>query len=573
MAISQPLNLPSFNTNGAASAYLNSGYPTDSTLSADLKLNNSSEARALVEEDAMKVSNEVQKSVHAQALRFNWNSARDAAFVADCLTGCLVEVNPQAELLSGYSRKELIGMHVSILHPHEEFIVFREEFRKSAEGINRVIEGFHLRRIDRTLVPITIESMPAFEVDGRMYSLGIYRDVTEFANQQERLLLKSWALDVHEKVTHALARATSSATLLQEICDSITADSPFALAWVGMAENEPPFRVRIDGVSGLNSHYLDELEIHWADNDPFGNGPSGVALRTNTVQAIEDTLSDPRFKPWLQQALAAKLHSCIAIPFLLGENRRAVLTVYSSKWLTFSPVVIDTFKQLAESICIGLRTLEQAERLQAEHKNYELAQQDLARTFDTFGQAIVKALALHDPYTAGHQDRVADLSRAIAMEMGLDPELAAAIGMAAYLHDIGKISTPVALLSKSGMLSEDELNCMRTHAQDGYDILVSLPFYFPIAEMVYQHHERLDGSGYPRGLMGDQIHIGARIVAVADTVESMASARSYRPGMGIESALHEIESHAGTTLDARVVQTCLALFREKGYILPHVDVH
>lgn len=690
---------------------------------------------------------EIQQSVLSEALKFNWECSRDAAFIADCLTGLLVEVNPQAERMTGYSRDELVGKHQSMLTPHEEYEASREAFKKAAEGKQRIFDGFHVRCNNRSVIPVTVEVTPAFEVEGRMYIIGFFHDVSPLVEQQQRLQQKRWALDAYAKATHALAQAKSSETLIQETCEAITTDSLFALAWIGIAENEPPFKVNIVGASGKAVGFCKHLDVSWSQDDPTGMGPTGRALRSRSVHTVDDILSDPHYGPWRKRAFSYNLNSKISVPFQLHDGRWAVLSVYSTKWYifspliieafthlgesiavglhnlerveqlelkrwaldayakathtlaqakssvsliqqtceaittdspfalawvgfaenqapfkvhisgaagaaidymkdlviswsedqitgmgpaglalrtrtmqvvndassdprcvpcrdqlneyglnsvatipfqlqndrwavlavyatkrhVFSPLVIDAFKHLAESIAVGLHILEQAESLDSERKMKEMVQDELSRTFASVGNAIVKALSLHDPYTAGHQDRVAELSRAIAVEMGLEPEVVEAIGMAAYLHDIGKISTPPELLSKPAKLTEDELKIMRTHVQDGYDILKNVPFHYPIAEIVYQHHERLDGSGYPRGLKDGEIHFGARIIAVADTVESMASARSYRPSMGIEAAINEIESHAGVTLDAQVVRCCLTLFRIKGYTLPKVE--
>ncbi len=528
----------------------------------------SSNSNGLIRPQLITMPAEVQGSVLSQALIFNWECSRDALFIADCFTGTLVDVNPQAERLTGYSRDELVGKHQSMLHPHEEFNAIREDFKKSVDGTQRIFEGHHLRRNDRTVIPVSIEATPAFDVNGRMYILGNFHDVSPFVEQQHRLELKRWALDAYAKATHALAQATSSSSLIQETCAAITSNSPFALAWVGFAQNEAPYKVNIGGAAGQAIGYIKGLDIHWDENDPRGMGPTGRALRTRTVHAVDDIVSDPLYEPWRKKAFPYNLNSSITIPFQLHNDQWAVLSVYSTRWYIFSPLVIEAFTHLAESIAVGLHSLEQAERLESVHKQNEMAQEELGRTFESVGKAIVKALALHDPYTAGHQDRVAELSRAIADEMGLEHELVQAISMAAYLHDIGKISTPTEILNKPAKLTDDEMSIVREHCKDGFEILKSVPFHWPIAEMVYQHHERLDGSGYPRGLHGEQIHIGARIIAVADTVESMASPRSYRPSMGLESAFKQIESQSGKTLDESIVKTCLFLFREKGYALP-----
>jgi PAS domain S-box-containing protein len=167
-----------------------------------------------------------------------------------------------------------------------------------------------------------------------------------------------------------------------------------------------------------------------------------------------------------------------------------------------------------------------------------------------------------DPYTAGHQRRVAHLSKAIALEMGMSPDGARHIELAALVHDLGKIETPSEILGKTKKLSRIELELVREHAAAGYRLLKGIELSWPLAEIVYQHHERIDGSGYPRGLSGGDILPAARIIGVADVVEAMASHRPYRPALGIDAALGEIESKKGIAYDPAVVDACESLFRE-----------
>jgi PAS domain S-box-containing protein len=196
-------------------------------------------------------------------------------------------------------------------------------------------------------------------------------------------------------------------------------------------------------------------------------------------------------------------------------------------------------------------------------QNYER----LRKTLEATVHAIAVTVETRDPYTAGHQRRVADLSKTIASEMGLATDQIDGIYMASKIHDIGKISVPAEILSKPTKLTHTEFSLIKVHAQSGYEILKDIEFPWPIARMVLEHHERMDGSGYPRNLKGEEILIEARILAVADVVEAMASYRPYRPGLGIDVALAEIEKNRGIFYDDAVADACLRLFREKGFKL------
>ncbi|MFQ5812017.1 MAG: HD domain-containing phosphohydrolase [Anaerolineae bacterium] len=221
----------------------------------------------------------------------------------------------------------------------------------------------------------------------------------------------------------------------------------------------------------------------------------------------------------------------------------------------------------------------------------------LQRTLEATVKALVSAVEMRDPYTAGHQRRVAQLACAVANGMGLPEEQIEGIRMAGLIHDIGKLNVPAEILSKPGRLSEIELSLVRTHPQVGhdilnvpgeilgrpgllteiefglikahpqlgYDVLKTIEFPWPVAEIVLQHHERMDGSGYPQGLSGDNILPEARILGVADVVEAMTFRRPYRPARGIEKALEEISQNRGVLYNAEVVDACLKLFTEKGF--------
>jgi HD-GYP domain-containing protein (c-di-GMP phosphodiesterase class II) len=208
----------------------------------------------------------------------------------------------------------------------------------------------------------------------------------------------------------------------------------------------------------------------------------------------------------------------------------------------------------------------------AEHK---LAEEELQRTLEILKksvgvtiQVMVSAVEARDPYTAGHQLRSANLACAIAAEMGLPQDAIDAINMAGSIHDIGKLSIPTEILTKPTKLTNLEYSLIKEHPSSGYEMLKNVESPWPLAQIVHQHHERMDGSGYPQNLKGDEILIESRVLAVSDVVEAMASHRPYRPALGIEAALEEIEKNKGILYDSVVVDACLKLFRQKNYQFP-----
>ncbi len=206
------------------------------------------------------------------------------------------------------------------------------------------------------------------------------------------------------------------------------------------------------------------------------------------------------------------------------------------------------------------------EQRQAEEE-LRLNMKQMRKNLDGTIKAIARTVETRDAYTAGHQRRTTEIAGAIAYEMGLSKEVIGGIRMAGVIHDLGKISVPAEILSKPGKISESEFSLIKQHPQAGYDILEGIDFNWPVADIVLQHHERLDGSGYPNGLKGDEILLEARIIGVADVIEAMASHRPYRPALGIDDAFEEITTKRGILYDPVVVDASIDLFTSKGYQL------
>lgn len=224
--------------------------------------------------------------------------------------------------------------------------------------------------------------------------------------------------------------------------------------------------------------------------------------------------------------------------------------------LTFAPIIEKGF--------VNVYGLDITERKEAEQKLLQ-SHNKLLKTMEDTIYTIGKVAETRDPYTAGHQKNVSQIATFIAQEMKLPKDKIEGIRIASLVHDIGKISLPAEILNKPTKLSEIEYSLIKDHSQVGYDVLKSIEFPWPIAKIVLQHHERLDGSGYPNKLKGDEIILEAKIIAVADVVEAMSSHRPYRPALGIDAALEEISKNKGTLYDSEVVDVCIELFKEKGF--------
>jgi HD-GYP domain-containing protein (c-di-GMP phosphodiesterase class II) len=250
----------------------------------------------------------------------------------------------------------------------------------------------------------------------------------------------------------------------------------------------------------------------------------------------------------------------LAVP-VLEQGRPVMVMGVGNKATPYGDDDVDRVRLLAESAWGLLRRKAHEQR---EARYLEFLESNMLATVDIVSTIV----EMRDPYTAGHERRVAHLARAIAAGLGLDEEMQDRVAVAARVHDVGKLALPAAVLAKPGRLTPMEMEIARTHSRKGYEILHKSRFSWPLAEIVLQHHERYDGSGYPAGLRGDAILLEARIIAIADVVESMVSSRPHRPPRTLDAALAEIESGAGTRYDPKAAAVCLALFRTQGYSLP-----
>jgi putative nucleotidyltransferase with HDIG domain len=239
------------------------------------------------------------------------------------------------------------------------------------------------------------------------------------------------------------------------------------------------------------------------------------------------------------------------------------ITVGDGKTMVAEMRVMETEWNKQKAYIASLRDITHRKGMQ---QQLQLSLDHIKKVMDGTIQAMALAVEMRDPYTSGHQARVAELALAIAEEINMPPEDVEGVYMAASIHDIGKISLPAEILSKPVQLTEIERKMIQAHATVGYEILKGIDFSWPIAQILLQHHERMDGSGYPHGVRGKEILLGARIVGVSDVVETMASHRPYRPSIGLDKALDEITNHRGTLYDEQVVNACLKLFNDKGFI-------
>ena len=499
---------------------------------------------------------------------WSWLSVPSGKFAFDAETGIIFDANPRAEELSGYSRQELLGMDIAMLHPEEERERVRTEYLHSGKE-SSPHPGLHLLCKDGRRVPLRSFSSKALSLDGRAVIVVDCRDISDRVANEHQLATQNWALRAYASTAFALGQAHSSeGQLLQSICTAITDESVYPLAWIGIAEDSPGKPVRIAASAGRAVEYLDELHVSWSEDVIGGQGPTGICIRTEQQQIIEDAETSTAFGPWRERAHHFGIRSSVNIPLDIEGGWRGVLVVYAGQANAFEPIALDVFQDLARQIVFGVRAIEQGKSLEAERLRSSRMQKQLTEALSAMVEPIVLAMEMRDPYTAGHQSRVAEIACAIGREMGWTEDRLQGLSVAAKVHDIGKISIPAEILTKPGKLNDVERAMINQHSETGYTILKDIPFPWPIADIVRQHHEKMDGSGYPLGLKADEILPESKVLAVADIVEAMTCYRPYRAGIKLQLVLKQIEKDAGTLLDAEAVRICVQLFRDKHLVLP-----
>jgi len=255
-------------------------------------------------------------------------------------------------------------------------------------------------------------------------------------------------------------------------------------------------------------------------------------------------------KPWREEEILLHIKQSLSKVEILAENRRLVelIKIKNQELVKLNK----TLEKKANDRTNDL--LAQTEKLKNSYKKSQLILDGIVKTLS-------KIVETRDPYTSGHEDQVAKIACKIAKEMKLTEEQILSIYISATLHDIGKISVPSEILTKPSVLTNLEREIIKTHCKVANDILANIEFPYPVAEIIYQHHERMDGSGYPRGLKGDDIALEARIIGVADVIDAMASYRPYRPALGVDAAIEEITKFRGVTYDPSVVDACLKIYK------------
>lgn len=512
-------------------------------------------------EQALKESEEL--------LRRMTDSARDAIITVAGEQGMVTVWNPAAETIFGYSKDEMLGqaVHEFIVPPVSREKVSRDlvHFAKTGEGeaVGKTLELVALHR-NGTEFPVEL-SLSATPLHGKWYATGIARDISERKQSELSLNHANRALAALGTVNRQLVYSTTESELLQSICEAIVVQKGYRMAMVIYVQENAnkDLRVMAQASNAGDVQAATQIVLGQSERDI---GPIGSVIDSRKTDVCQDIEADSRYLLWRDMSLKYGNTACITLPLLNSDNIVfGVLTVFSDEKNTFIPAEIDLLEEMAADMAFGVRTLRMRhERDHALEQNQAQLQKLEENLGDTV-KAIASIVEMRDPYTSGHQARVANLAVAMAKQMGLPDEQVYGIYLAGVVHDLGKIQVPAEILSKPTRLNEYEYSLIKAHPKAGYEILKGIDFSWPVAEAVLQHHERFDGSGYPQGLKGEEILLDARILCVADVVEAMASHRPYRAGLGIGTALEEIEAGKGTIYDPVVAEACQEVFREGAF--------
>jgi PAS domain S-box-containing protein len=463
---------------------------------------------------------EVALTASEEHLRRITETARDAIITIDGESGLITAWNPASETIFGYSEEEVIGQRLHDFLPpprmRETASKGMAHFATSGEGavIGKTLELVALHK-NGTEFPVEV-SLTAMQIHDKWHATCIARDITERKLANERLL--------------------KSEARYKRIIEGLT---------------DYQYTVLVE-----NGHPVKTLQ--------------SLGCVTVTGYTPEDFAADPYL--WIQlvapedrDKIRERVQQTLAGKEIPPFEYRIIRKDGVARWVSDTTILFKDASGNLQSYDGVIKDITALKTSEDQNQRY------LARLENAFMRTVEVATTLiemRDPYTAGHERRVAELAAAIGSELGWDARRVDGLRVAGQLHDIGKISIPAEILAKPGKITAAEYLLIKDHARAGYDALKGVEFPWPVAEVAWQHHERMDGSGYPRGLKGDEILLEARIMSVADVIEAMASHRPYRPGHGIDKALDEIELGSGSAYDTMVAEACLRLFREKEYSFP-----
>lgn len=487
----------------------------------------------------------------------------DAIYSED-LRGMITAWSKGAESTYGYAAAEIVGKPVSILvaaGQPDDTIMLIDKARRGETLTN--YETQRLRK-DGKNIDVSITVSPLRNESGAIVGASVIaRDITDEKVSRIALERVNRSLVLFDRANHALVNLKDEPTLLADFCRLVNETGGYPLAAVVYGDANAVGSVRWAAHFGDPAGFYEEVS---GSSEGFEFAPSWRAIHENRIVLLGNIAVDVSLGRWREGALKRGFLSAIGLP-LRGPELTGALVVLAKMPNAFDESAIVDLSVIAENLALGIRTVRLREAHETDLIERQKFAEQLSQSLEATVAAIASTIEMRDPYTASHQRRVAALATTIARKMGLPEDKITGLRLASLVHDIGKIHVPAEILANPGKLTRDEFSLIKAHTQVGYEVLKNVSFPWPISQMVLQHHERLDGSGYPQALVGDQIITEAKIMGVADVVEAMCSHRPYRPALGIDAALAEIETNRGKLYDPQAVDVCVALFRTGGFAL------
>lgn len=491
-------------------------------------------------------------------------SANEAVISTDS-RGIIRSWNHHAELVFGYPAEQMLGASVERIMPTR----FRESHRL---GMERFLSTGQARMMGKSVrlcgrhrsgreIPLEL-SLSTWMRDGQVGFTGQLRELSAHGRADREDRHSRRALLTLSRCNGALLQSCSEQLLLDSLCRLMVSEGGYPLAWVGLMEADGGHGIEVRAQASRDAIELEMNGLRWQAG-PGGHGPAAYAIRTERTIITHgpDVERLDLSGPDTPESLG--MMSCCSIPLRMAGRLIGAVTVYTDDNDSFGAAERVLLEDLACSLGHGLHASRQRRELKSEITRLERNDRKLRRSLAGTTKAIFRALEARDPETANHQQRVARIAVALGRELHLEEDRIDSLSISACLHDIGKLAVRPELLTMKEELTESQQEELRSHTAIGFGLLQGIDFPWQVAEVAIQHHERVDGKGYPRGLAGEEILLEARIVAVADFVDAVASPRSYRPARGLRETLSMLETEGGRRFDPEVVRACLSLFQDE----------
>ena len=487
-----------------------------------------------------------------------WEHVPEGLILVDAASGTVTDGNPFAERILQRDHAHLVGTHFTDL--------LAPERRTHGAALFANVDAEPVRNVESVVnngPDVEVSTSGTFRVGEQVLTLASFRDISERRRYERSAARVTDAMAAMARANAAIVRAESAEHLLRNVCSAIIGGSVVAACVVVPQTGERQV-VRLLASAGPARAYFDDLEAMWGMQGTDARSPFSTALRTQLPCAVH--VSDPAFAGYRERAVAHGLFGCLALP-VPDDESLPVFSIYVNEPDGFNSDEVALFSSLAMDIHLALRALRSRDRLQRAVDAERERAAEVGAALKGALAAVSATFEKRDPFTAGHEQRVADLTKFIAVECALDSESAEGLYLAATVHDIGKISVPSEILTRPGAFTTLEYEFVKLHAGTGHDILRDIAFPWDIAGMVHQHHEYLDGSGYPLGLRGRELSLSVRILTVADIVEAMSAFRPYHSAVALDIVLEKIISMGKKQLDPEVVAACVRVI-ERGEFKP-----